>query len=190
MYQHHIQLRTNTELSKQEAVTWYSIVEEFGPSDIIYNYPQGEEFVGLEYGICDSCDMMYVYTVPLLRDMTQEEAQFIVAVLDYKFDIDFNIELSSQFDAAVMGNFTNSIDELEIDDEVKTEALKEMSKWSHNRWLDVQLSEGWRYGSYFNSKDKTHPALRDWDSLPESHRRSPKYTDQDILEWLHKNRAL
>ena len=190
MYQHHIQLRTNTELSKDQAVTWYSIVEEFGPQDIIYNYPQGEEFVGLEYGICDSCDMMHIYTVPLLRDMTQEEAQFIVAVLDHKFDIDFNIELSSQFDAAVMGNFVNSVDELEIDDEVKEEALKGMSKWSHNRWLDTQLSEGWRYGSYFNSKQKTHPALRDWDSLPESHRRSPKYTDQDILEWLHKNGAL
>ena len=61
-----------------------------------------------------------------------------------------------------------------------------MKKWHHNRWVSEKVSEGWRHGSYFNSADKTHPALRDWDSLTETHRRSPDFDDNEILEWLSK----
>jgi hypothetical protein len=65
--------------------------------------------------------------------------------------------------------------------------MMEMKKWSHNRWVDEKISQGWRYGAYFNSREKTHPAMQNWDQLSESHRRSPEFTDVEILEWIHKN---
>ena len=43
---------------------------------------------------------------------------------------------------------------------------------------------GWNWGTSFSESKKTHPALRDWDSLPESHRRSPNFNQKEITEWL------
>ena len=59
-----------------------------------------------------------------------------------------------------------------------------MGKFNHNRWVSNKVNEGWQWGSYFSSKNKTHPALKDWDTLPKSHRRTPDYTNTDIMEWL------
>jgi len=77
--------------------------------------------------------------------------------------------------------------ELEIDDEITENATLDLNKWHHNRWRDEMMKEGWHYGLYFSETNKSHPALRDWDSLPETHRRSPLFNKTEILEWLRKN---
>ena len=182
-YQHHIQLKTAEPLTQEQALNWYSAGKEFSPIETVLKYQLGEDLVGMEYGHCDDCDMSHTYVVPLTRDITASEALFIVNVWEYHFDGDFDIELSSQYDAAAMGNFENSI---HIDEDVKNQALSDMKKWHHNRWVSEKVSEGWRHGSYFNSSDKTHPAMRDWDSLTETHRRSPEFGDTEILEWLSR----
>jgi len=77
--------------------------------------------------------------------------------------------------------------ELDIDPEVMEAATIDLNKWHHNRWRDEMLREGWHYGLYFSESKKSHPAIRDWDSLPESHRRSPQFDNKEIFEWLRKN---
>ena len=135
----------------------------------------------MEYGTDANCpEFPHTYIVPLTRDMTQEEAAIVVAAWDYKFIPDFNIEMSNMYD--VMQDV-----ELDIDPEVMESATIDLNKWHHNRWLDEMLSEGWHYGLYFSESKKSHPALRDWDSLPESHRRSPQFDNKEIYEWLRKN---
>ena len=59
-----------------------------------------------------------------------------------------------------------------------------MKKWHHNRWVTEMSHTGWRWGTSFSESNKTHPALRDWDALPESHRRSPNFDQKEITEWL------
>lgn len=184
-YQHHIQLKTPEMLDYNTAVLWYKTVEQFCPPNLIYNYQRGEDFVAMEYGIVDGCEFPHTYVVPLTRDMSASEAQFIVAAWEYQYDGDFDIELSSNFDAGAMGDIDNNI--ISIDEEVKAIAISEMSKWHHNRWYHQLTNEGWRWGSHYSSANKTHPALRDWDSLTESHRRAPQFTDTEILEWLKKS---
>jgi hypothetical protein len=184
MYQHHIQLRTHEPIDKEQALAWYQTVRDYGPDDVVFTYVYNDDEVTMEYGTCEDCESPHVYTVPLNRDLTTDEALFIVNVWEHIFPDDFDIEMSN--------NYSTMDDdvELSIDDEVREAAIRDLNKWNHNRWVSEMISEGWRQGSYYNSKEKTHPALRDWDSLPESHRRSRQIEDKEIFEWLKRNKII
>lgn len=187
MYQHHIQLKTAEPISKQQALAWYKSVHEFGPEDITFAYDHNGSTIDMEYGVCDDCEMTHTYIIPLKRDLTPTETAIILEAWDYVFKQDFDIEISNTYDDMGMGEYENSLD---IDPETREQAVTDMNKWNHNRWFEQKVSEGWRWGSYFSSKNKTHPALRQWDDLPESHRRSRDIDDQEIFEWLKKNKII
>ena len=102
-------------------------------------------------------------------------------------DSDFDIEASNQYRQQGFGNFQNSLD---IQPEITEQVSYDMSKFNHNRWVANKINEGWRWGSHYSSKNKTHPALKDWDTLPESHRRKPDYDTTDIMEWLKKRKII
>jgi len=180
MYQHHIILKTAEALDSETAKDWLGICKRFTPSGVVFSYQHGDHEVAMEYGVSSEQEMPHAYTVPLIRDLTPDEASIVVAAWDYKFIPDFNIEISNQYDTMVDY-------ELEIDDEVTESATLDLNKWHHNRWRDEMMKEGWHYGLYFSETNKSHPALRDWDSLPETHRRSPLFNKTEILEWLRKN---
>ena len=181
MYQHHAMLKTANPLDSETAKDWLGICKRFGPEGIVFSYQQGDHQVAMEYGEDPNTpNFPHTYTIPLTRDLTPEEAAIVVAAWDYKFVPDFNIEISNQYD--VMHDV-----ELIIDPEVAESATLDLNKWHHNRWRDEMIQEGWHYGLYFSESKKSHPALRDWDSLPESHRRSPQFNNKEIFEWLRKN---
>lgn len=192
MYQHHIILKTTEQLTSEQSNDWYQTVKEFGPPNIIFNYKVGNKEIGMEYGTCDE-EIPHCYIVPIMRDMTPEETTFVVSAWEYKYPNDFNIEISNAIDHHALGQFQNSMDgvdsDIDLDPELKESALKDMAKWHHNRWVEGQSTEGWRYGAYYNSKDKTHPAMRQWDDLSETHKRSPKFSNLEVLEWL-KNQQI
>lgn len=183
MYQHHIILKTNYPLDPMQSIDWYTTVKEFGPEQVVFNYSHGDHSVAMEYGVCDCTEFAHCYTVPLVRDLTEGETQFILLAWEHKFADDFDIEISNQYDD--QKDF-----EIEIDEGVTSRAVTDMKKWHHNRWVSEMSSTGWRVGSYFSESNKTHPALRDWDSLPESHRRSPEFSNKEIMEWLRRNRSI
>ena len=181
MYQHHIILKTTEALDSETAMDWLGICKRFSPEGVVFSYQHGSKEVAMEYGIDSNCpEFPNTYTVPLIRDLTQEEAAIVVAAWDYKFIPDFNIEISNQYD-------TMQDVELDIDPEVMEAATIHLNKWHHNRWRDEMLIKGWHYGLYFSESKKSDPAIRDWDSLPESHRRSPQFDNKEIFEWLRKN---
>jgi hypothetical protein len=184
-YQHHIQLKTPEQIDYESAVRWYQTVKQYAPPNITYAYQKDDNFITMEYGISEGEEFPHTYVVPLTRDITAEEAQFVVAAWEFMYDGDFDIELSSTYNQGLLGDIDNNI--ISIDPELKETAIVEMRKWHHNRWLHEKLREGWRYGLYLNSREKTHPALREWDSLTEGHRRSIEFSDQEILEWIMKN---
>lgn len=179
MYQHHIMLKTQEPLENLDISSWYKTVREYGPESIVYKYPYADGFVGMEYATCDTAEFTHCYIVPLARNLTATEAQFIVAAWEYIFPQDFDIEISNQYDDTPEY-------EIEIDQEVYESATTDMKKWHHNRWVSEMVGQGWRHGQYFSESKKTHPALRDWDSLPESHRRAPEFTKKQVFEWLRK----
>jgi hypothetical protein len=186
MYQHHVQLKTAEQLDSQQALQWYDVVREYGPDGVVYSYVHNGKEVAMEYGVCAECELQHTYVVPLTRDLTPTEAEFIVSAWEYLFDQDFDVEISNQYQVGMQ--IEN--DDLDIESDLREQAARDLAKWHHNRWVDAKLSEGWRAGAYFNSREKTHPALHNWDNLPESHRRAPDFSNQEILEWLNKNRAI
>lgn len=179
MYQHHIMLKTQQPLDSTGAIKWYNAVRDYGPDGIIYQYQYGDTFVGMEYSTCDCEDFTHCYVVPLMRNMTEAETQIVLAAWEYMFAEDFDIEISSQYDE-------NPGFEIDIDAEVMESALANMGKWHHNRWVTEMTGAGWRHGQYFSESKKTHPALRQWDDLPESHRRTPEFTNEEVYHWLRK----
>ena len=184
-YKHHIQLRTPDRISGEDATMWYETVKEFGPTGMVTTYKHNGKEVAMEYGTLEDDEMPHGYVVPLKKDMDSDDALFIVAAWEYLYKGDFNIELSNKFDTMDPQDAEDV--ELDIDESIRTQALNDMNKWDHNRWVDNLISEGWRWGNHYNSKQKTHPALRSWDVLPESHRRSRQVTDREIFEWIQRH---
>ena len=184
MYQHHIQTKTYEELSPELVQAWLHTVTVYGPDDITLTYEHNGEQVSMEYGRCDDCEFSHVYTVPLKRDLTYDETLFIVQAWEHVYAGDFDIEISNMYE-----NMDDDA-EIEIDEDIRQRAIADLNKQGHNRWVNQQMSEGWRWGTHYNSREKTHPALRGWDELPESHRREREITNKEIFEWMKFHRII
>lgn len=178
MFQHHIQLKTAEPLPNETVFSWYNTVKEYGPEGTVFLPSHNGQQVAVEYGICDDCQEPHTYTVSLSRDLTMDEALFIVQAWEHVFIGDFDIEISNSY------NNMQDDAELEIEEDLRIRAKNDLNKQNHNRWVNQQMTEGWRWGTHYNSREKTHPALRSWDDLPESHRRARDITDREIFEWL------
>ena len=176
MFQHHIILATPEVMESELVHKWYDFVKTYGPEGIVSPYTTVDGDVAIEYGTRES-DMPHCYIIPLHRDLTTDETQFIVATWEHIYPEDFDIEISNQYDISRSYEY-------DINEEFETRARHDMKKWHHNRWVTEMSHTGWRWGTSFSESKKTHPALRDWDSLPESHRRSPDFNQKEITEWL------
>ena len=176
MFQHHIILATPEVMESELVHKWYDFVKTYGPEGIVSPYTTVDGDVAIEYGTRES-DMPHCYIIPLHRDLTTDETQFIVATWEHIYPEDFDIEISNQYDISRSYEY-------DINEEFETRARHDMKKWHHNRWVTEMSHTGWRWGTSFSESNKTHPALRDWDSLPESHRRSPDFNQKEITEWL------
>ena len=49
------------------------------------------------------------------------------------------------------------------------------------------MHDGYRYGLKMSIEEKTHPAMRPWDDLPETYRRMPETTDKELLDFYSAN---
>ena len=176
MFQHHIILATPEVMESELVHKWYDFVKTYGPEGIVSPYTTVDGDVAIEYGTRES-DMPHCYIIPLHRDLTTDETQFIVATWEHIYPEDFDIEISNQYDISRSYEY-------DINEEFETRARHDMKKWHHNRWVTEMSHTGWRWGTSFSESNKTHPALREWDGLPESHRRSPDFNQKEITEWL------
>jgi len=177
MYQHHIMLKTMEPIENDLQLRWYKTVKEFAPENVLYTYYEGDLAVAMEYGVREDDEFPHCYVIPLTRDLTQEETLFVVDAWEYIYDRDFDIEISNMYDV-------DTTYDMHIDPTVKESAINDMAKWHHNRWLHQMMKEGWHYGLYYSETNKSHPALREWDTLAESHRRIPEFTNEEVARWL------
>ena len=176
MTKHYMRLLTDVELNTKQKQVWYRVVEKFlgaefatQPSNFLDTLTsQRAELEGDE-------DFPHVYVVYLSDDVDPDMAEQIVAMWDQVYPRDYEIESSAEYD----------IDcddcDVEIDDTMHEEIQRRASKFLHNRWVETQLGEGWRFGMSKSARDKTSPRLRDWDSLREEYRRElPMDRDQAV----------
>ena len=64
-----------------------------------------------------------------------------------------------------------------------------MERQNHNKWIQEQQQKGWRFGLNMSLEEKTHPAMRPWDDLPESYRRRRKLEDKELVDFYAKNKS-
>ena len=165
MSEHYMRLLTDVELNSKQKQIWYRIVEKFLGAE--YS-PQPENFVDTLNSYREELegddDFPYVYVVYLNDNVDPALAEQIVYLWGEIYPKDFEIESSTEYEC-------DCDDEIEIDDAMHEEIQRQASKFFHNRWVDEQINNGWRFALNKNEKDKTSPRLRDWDNLREDYRK-------------------
>ena len=186
---HYIRLLTSEELSETQMVSWFNTVMRFAPANTVLADESDELDDVLEVEETDIGDeaFPYVHLVELRRDLLAREAEWIVSAWEMRYDGDFEIETSNLYraDADPQHPF-----EIEMEDDVYDDIKETAAKFLHNRWVEAKNLEGWRYATRLNINEKTHPALRDWDSLSHQYRKFPTMTKTEALDFYTKYRNL
>ncbi len=181
MQDFYILQRSDSPLSAKEAQKWYYTVEMLGPENIL----AGDD---------DTCNLLlaihsqqYVYILPLVRHLTSTEAERIVEGYMRVTTHDFEIETSNVYRANA--DFGHPFEyDITIDESARDVLHNDLARHAHNRWIQEKLQAGWRYGLSLNLTERTHPAMRPWDDLPESYRRMPSITDKELMDHYVRNK--
>ena len=181
MFNHpYICLSTKDDLDNKNLLNWFRAVSESGPSGIISavelhadNKPQ--RFYRRRI------DGMNRYCVVLSRDLEGEEVNKIAHTANQTIpDGDWEISWSQHPQ-------TESLTEEIREDLLKSIAL-EAAKRNHGKWLNKKITEGWRYGQNFNSRQKVSPMCREWDALSESYQAAEYHRMNTLLETLNEKK--
>jgi hypothetical protein len=160
---------------------WYYTVDMLGPENI---------FAGDD----DTCSLMlamqgteYLYILPLVRHLTSEEAERIVEGYMRVTEHDFEIETSNVYRANA--DFGHPFEyDIQMDEGSREVLHLDLARHAHNRWIQEKQQAGWRYGLDLNLTERTHPAMRPWDDLPERYRRMPKISDKELMDHYARNK--
>lgn len=181
MTENYMRLLTDVELNAKQKQVWYRCVEKFLGADYATeptNFldkltSHRDELEGDE-------DFPFVYVVYLSDQIDCDIAEQIVTLWDAIYPRDFEIESSAE-----LGDCVDCEEcAIEIDDAMFAEIRKQADKYLHNRWVDTQIHEGWRFGINQSTKDKTSPRLRDWDNLREEYKHSVDMTRDQAITFM------
>lgn len=177
-----IKLITSRELSKTNIQTWYACVKHNAASGIVTSVAtvddDGEQQdVRLVHRHTDAG---HEYLVPLTRDLGKSEVNKIVeAFAELLPDRDFDIETNETRLVA------NDYGEIPLDAAKHVALCTALSKHQHEEWMHERSEAGWRYGTKYDAKEKTHPLLRTWDQLPERYRTPDMDWPQKLMKMLN-----
>ena len=130
----------------------------------------------------------YVYILPLVRHLTEDEAERIVEGYMRVTEHDFEIETSNVYRANA--DFSHPFEyDIQIEEDARQTLYDAMSRQHHNRWIQEMMEKGYRFGLNLDALNKTHPAMRPWDDLPESYRGRVAANDQALLDYYAKNKS-
>lgn len=180
MQDFYILQRTPEILNAGEIRRWYLTVDMLAPDNLIMGDDETNDFMLAKQ------DNEYLYIIPLVRHLTEEEAERIVEGYMRVSEHDFQIETSNVYRAhADFGH------PFETDYQIAVEAkniLKDAyARQAHNQWIQAKMQEGFRYGLNMSINEKTHPAMRPWDDLPKEYRKMPETTDKELLDFYSSN---
>jgi len=176
----YIQQRTERYLDADQIQRWYLTVEMLAPQGVIKNDDQTGNFVlALQ-------ENELLYRIELVRHLTAQEAERIVEGYMRISEHDFEIETSNVYRADA--DFGHPFaEDFTIEEEAKQMLNSTYARQAHNEWIQSMMGKGYRYGLNMSIDEKTHPAMRPYDDLPESYRRIPKITEKKLLDYYSQN---
>jgi len=185
--QQYIRLLTARDLTDQEMDLWFDTVLKFTPPGVpIYDEDEDLEVEVEDEDIADD-GFPYVYVVHLTRHLNKTEAEFIVSAWEMRYGDDFEIEASNLYDP---DKDMQHPFEIEMEDDVYENIKETAAKFMHNRWVESKNLDGWRYATRLSIGEKTHPAMRDWDSLHNRYKKYPTMTKTEALDFYTKYKHL
>ena len=182
MQDFYILQRTTQPLTADQVKKWYYTIEMLGPDAIIAGDDDSNNLV------LATQQQDYLYIIPLVRHLTADEAELIVEGYMRVTEHDFEIESSNVYRADA--NFSKPFEyDIQIDEDAREEIHQAMQRQTHNSWIQEQQDAGWRYGLNYDRTNKTHPAMRPWDDLPETYRRRRAVEDKELVDFYAKNKS-
>ena len=180
MQDFYILQRTPKVLDAGEIRRWYITVDMLAPDNIIMGDDETNSFI-----LATQVDEL-LYIIPLVRHLTEEEAERIVEGYMSVSEHDFEIETSNVYRANA--DFGHPFEtDYQISVEAKNVLKDAYARQRHNAWIQEKMHDGYRYGLKMSIEEKTHPAMRPWDDLPETYRRMPATTDKELLDFYSQN---
>ena len=109
----------------------------------------------------------------LPKDLTDNQTEQVMEILERVLPYDFQVEASG------------------VEPAINNDMLKEISetaaKLAHNKWMQKQVDEGWRYGTKYSLNEKTNPLIQPWYQLPDTYRQAHDVNLSEIMELLGHN---
>jgi hypothetical protein len=182
MQDFYILQRTPEPLTSDLVQKWYYTVDMLTPDGI---FTGDDDQIDLMLAMQDTD---YLYIIPLARHLTADEAERVVEGYMRVTDHDFEIESSNIYRANA--DFGHPFEyDIQMDEGARETIHLAMERQNHNKWIQEQQQKGWRFGINLSLEEKTHPAMRPWDDLPESYRRRRKLEDKELVDFYAKNKS-
>jgi hypothetical protein len=173
----YIKLTTFEPLDSNSLMMWNNTIKEFAPEDAISASITITKTK-------NSDDGEYYHTVELRRHLYSFETEFIVNAWEAQYLLDFDIEISGEYDPS------RQVTDYQISADAVDDIQEQASKFLHNRWVEERTQSGWRYGLKYNLNEQTSPKLMNWDNLPISYRKKIELTEMQAIQFYLQNRNL
>ena len=179
-----IQLNTEKKLKPAIVTQWYSSVLRSAPSGVVTVVPAVDDS-----GRPSSVQVVHrksgkhhYYLVPLTRDLRDAEVEPIVKrFAKVAGDLDFEVETNETKLIA------KDCGEIPMDTAKHVALCMALAKHQHEDWMRERTDAGWRYGTTFDTRAKTHPLIRPWDQLPDRFRKPNMKLPQTLLDLLNSH---
>lgn len=182
----YIRLEATEDLDPKIVKAWLNVVNEYGPDNITTSVPvvKPNGSPTHAYVIKSKIKNKRIYDIPLLRDLTEDEGQYIVDAWMAEQDGDYKIEISTEPVNPIYNEFKIIHPKMPKSD--WRQICEMLSKEMHNRWVEEMVGKGWRYGLKMNEDQGTHPLLKNWDNLPEEYQKVDEETPARFLEAMDR----
>lgn len=176
--QHHIEICTKDKLPSGTAGLWARTVRDNGPNgitastDLLIDRQLVNSKLYAHHG-----KHGWHYVVPLARDLTEGEVALIAHAWDDAYpDGDFSISWSQSPSAHPRAK--------QIQGKVLDMIAETAAKRYHNQWHKQMMEQGWRFGQKLNTRQRQHPMLQSWDTLPDRYRVTERERFNTLLRVL------
>ena len=175
----YVQIIVPQALTHDQFKQWFSCVESHTPSGMITatQLPQHEGAKPSNYYTKRTANGKHAYVVPLTRDLDVSEVHEILKAWcaaypegDFTFDYSQAVQKTPQGDTFRQHKWDQILDA--------------WGKLQHQRWLQRHVDDGWRYGVMLSTKEKTHPWMQPWESLPHKARELNLQGVRDLMRIL------
>jgi hypothetical protein len=176
-----IKLTVVKPLDATQRRNWYACVRDQVPDGLLHHsdIPHGGSTQQSRYYHKPLRSGAHTYVIPLVRDLVHHEVYEISHAWDKKFpDVDFVIDYSQPVDH--VAPVTPDVPAHKI-----AQVMDAWCKRQHDAWMQDKLDQGWRYGVRVSMKDRTHPWIQPYESLPEQARTPHMQAVKDLLAILN-----